>query len=105
MVECSSPDDRVLICVADNGDGLPGDAISRLFMPFEEADRGDDEKRALSLAGEVLQKHGGEIMIKSSMSWKTILILSLPMAANRDRRKKRSDRRRRSERRTPAKSS
>ncbi|MDH3216104.1 MAG: ATP-binding protein [Candidatus Krumholzibacteria bacterium] len=100
MVECSTSQDRVLLCVADNGTGLPGDAISRLFMPFDEVAGGDEKKRALSLAGQIIQKHSGDILIKSSMSWKTILILSFPKGANRDRRKSRRDRRRRRERRT-----
>jgi signal transduction histidine kinase len=99
LVECSNARDRVLLCFADNSAGLPGDAISRLVMPFSEAEPGDERKRALSLAGEIIQKHSGEILIKSSMSWKTILILSLPKSANRDRRHAKRDRRRRSERR------
>jgi signal transduction histidine kinase len=99
LVECSSSEDRVLLCFADNSPGLPGDTISRLFMPFSEVKGGDEKKRALSLAGEIIQKHAGEILIKSSMSWKTILILSFPKSANRDRRRSRDDRRRRRERR------
>lgn len=100
MIECSVSDDRLLVCVADNGTGLPGDTISRLFMPFTAITTRDKQKRALSVAGDVLQKHSSEIMIKSSYSWKTILVLSFPMAASRDRRKLRRDRRRRRERRT-----
>jgi GAF domain-containing protein len=100
LVECSSTEDRVLLCFADNSAGLPGDAISRLFMPFGEIKGGDEKKRALSLAGEIIQKHSGEILIKSSMSWKTILILSFPKRANSDRRGSRRDRRRRNERRS-----
>jgi signal transduction histidine kinase len=100
LVECSNSQDRVLVCFADNSAGLPGDAISRLVMPFSEAEPGDERKRALSLAGEIIQKHSGEILIKSSMSWKTILIMSFPKSANRDRRQTRRERRRRNERRS-----
>ncbi len=99
LVECSETEDRVLVCVADNGAGLPGDTISRLFMPFGDTDPESDDKRALSLAGDVLQKHAAEIMIKSSYSWKTILVLSFPVAASRDRRATKKDRRRRTDRR------
>ncbi|UCH85534.1 MAG: HAMP domain-containing histidine kinase [Candidatus Latescibacterota bacterium] len=99
MVECSVSEDRLLVCVADNGAGVPGDTISRLFMPFVGIATNDKRKRALSVAGEVLQKHSSEIMIKSSYSWKTILVLSFPMAANRDRRKIKGERRRLRERR------
>jgi signal transduction histidine kinase len=99
LVECSTADGRALICVADTGRGLPGDAMSRLFMPFTDVAELDQGMRALSLAGKILQKHGAEIMIKSSPSWRTILVLSFPKAAGRDRRKRPSDRRRRRERR------
>ncbi|MFQ5511042.1 MAG: ATP-binding protein [Candidatus Krumholzibacteriia bacterium] len=103
LIECSATDDGVVLCFADNGLGLPGDIISRLFMPFESAETSDEKKRALSLAGEIIQKHSGEIMIKSSCSWKTILILTFPRPANRDRRKVRRDRRRARDRRARVK--
>jgi signal transduction histidine kinase len=105
LVECSAATDRVMLCFADNGAGLPGDGISRLLMPFVGVEAGDEKKRALSLAGEIIQKHFGEIVIKSSMSWKTILVLSFPKGANSDRRATRRDRRRRNERRSPIASS
>jgi len=101
LIECSTADGRALVCVADTGLGLPGDAMSRLFMPFTDAAEIDTGMRALSLAGEVLQKHNAEIMIKSSPSWRSILILSFPKAAGRDRRGQSPDRRKRRERRLP----
>ncbi|MBP2680595.1 MAG: signal transduction histidine kinase, partial [Candidatus Krumholzibacteriota bacterium] len=99
FVECSLCDDRALVCIADNGAGLPGDIVSRLFMPFVDAADDADGQRALSLAGDILQKHSAEILIKSSASWRTILVLSFPLAACRDRRKRGADRRGRRERR------
>lgn len=99
LVECSLAGGRALVCVADTGKGLPGDALSRLFMPFADVTDRDKGTRALSLAGEILQKHCAEIMIKSSPSWRTILVMSFPTAAGRDRRKRPSERRRRHERR------
>jgi signal transduction histidine kinase len=99
MIECSLADGRALVCVADTGNGLPGDAMSRLFMPFADVTDREKGTRALSLAGEILQRHSAEIMIKSSPSWRTILVLSFPTAAGRDRRKRPSERRRRYERR------
>ena len=104
LVECTDKDERAHICFADTGDGLPGDTISRLFMPFEQRDDVDEKKRALSLAADVIEKHGGDVTIKSAGNWKTILILSFPLAANRDRRKTAADRRRRGDRRHPVRS-
>jgi GAF domain-containing protein len=104
LVECSQSFGRAVVCIADNGHGLPGDVISRLFMPFDDAGERDKETRSLSLAGNVLRRHSAAITVKSSRSWRTILGLSFPMAAGRDRRKKRAERRRRGERRVPGRS-
>jgi len=102
LIECSVSDDRAVVCIADTGEGLPGNLLSRLFMPFSAMDPTDERKSALSLAGDILHKHSGEIMVKSSPAWKTILLVTFPIAANRDRRRKRTDRRhRRGDRRTP----
>gem|GEM_PF-1695427 len=94
LVECSSGDDRVVFVVADTGAGMPGDLLSRLLMPF--ASSGNEEgKNSMSVAGDVLRRHAGEITVRSSASWRTILAVSFPRAANRDRRRTRSERRRR----------
>jgi GAF domain-containing protein len=100
MVECSANEDRTMVAIADTGSGLPGNLLSRLFMPFSDLDQNDEFKSAMSLAGDILHHHGGEIMVKSSSSWKTILVISFPVAANKDRREPRSDRRRRPDRRS-----
>jgi signal transduction histidine kinase len=99
MVECSTTGDRAIVAIADTGAGLPGNLLSRLFMPFSDFDQGDEYKSAMSLAGDVLHHHAGEITVKSSPSWNTILLIGFPLAANKDRRKPRSDRRRRLDRR------
>ncbi len=98
LVECSASDGRAVILVADTAGKVDGTLLSRLFMPFAPSGAGDPES-ALSVAGDILQRHAGEITVKSSPSWKTILALSFPIAANSERRGKRSDRRRRPERR------
>jgi hypothetical protein len=99
MIECSSNNERAMIAIADTGSGLPGSLLSRLFMPFTSLDQDDEFKSAMSLAGDILHRHAGEIMVKSSSSWKTILVVKFPLTANKDRRKSRSERRHRSDRR------
>ncbi|MCH7549921.1 MAG: HAMP domain-containing histidine kinase [Candidatus Krumholzibacteriota bacterium] len=99
LVECSTTEDKAMICIADTGDGLPGHLLSRLFMPFGEPEGDDENRNVMSVAGDILQRHGGEISVKSSPSWKTILVIAFPMASNRDRRDTPRDRRRRNDRR------
>ncbi|NIM19025.1 MAG: hypothetical protein GTO51_01410 [Candidatus Latescibacteria bacterium] len=104
LVEATTTDDRVFIVFADTGLGLPGNILSRLFMPFAEIGSRDERKRSLSLAGEILHTHAGEIKVKTSQNWKTILELSFAKMGNLDRRRGRRDRRKRtSDRRVPLK--
>ncbi len=99
LLECSARDDRVALLVADTGPGMPGDLLGRLIMPFAGAGDDGGERGAMSVAGDILRRHGGEISVRSSPSWRTILVVTFPRAANRDRRRARRDRRRRGDRR------
>jgi hypothetical protein len=104
LIECTTTKDRVRIVFADTGLGLPGNLLSRLFMPFTEMGSGDERKNALSLAGEILHTHAGEIKVKTSLNWKTMLELSFVRMGNLDRRKSSPDRRHKSsDRRLPVK--
>ncbi len=96
LIECSASSGRAVILVADTAGNVDGTLLSRLFMPFTRGDV-DNPQSAMSVAGDILQRHAGEITIKSSPSWKTILGISFASAANSDRRRKRRDRRRRSD--------
>ncbi len=81
LVECSRADGRAMVCIADTGHGLPGDVISRLFMPFVRAGGREERKSSLSLAGNVLRRHSATITVKSSRSWRTILALEIPVCS------------------------
>jgi K+-sensing histidine kinase KdpD len=92
LLEASHTEDRVVLMIADTAGKLDGTLLSRLFMPFVTSSE-DPDPGAMSVAGDILQRHAGEITVKSSPSWKTILAISFPVASNRDRRESRKDRR------------
>jgi GAF domain-containing protein len=92
LLEASHTDDRVVLLIADTAGKIDGTLLSRLFMPFVTSSE-DPDPGAMSVAGDILQRHAGEITVKSSPSWKTILAISFPVASNRDRRETRNDRR------------
>ena len=92
LLEASHAEDRVVLLIADTAGKLDGTLLSRLFMPFVTSSD-DPDPGAMSVAGDILQRHAGEITVKSSPSWKTILAISFPVASNRDRRESRKDRR------------
>jgi signal transduction histidine kinase len=98
LLEASHGEDRVVLLIADTAGKLDGTLLSRLFMPFVTSSE-DPDPGAMSVAGDILQRHAGEITVKSSPSWKTILVISFPVASNRDRRETRKERRLAAERR------
>lgn len=94
LIECSSTPDKAVVLVADTAGTVDGSLLSRLFMPFATASGDTDPQSAMSVAGDIIQRHAGEITVRSSASWKTILAISFPAASNSDRRA-RHDRRNR----------
>ena len=99
LLEASVGEDRVIILIADTAGKVDGTLLSRLFMPFVGADDDGLHPGAMSAAGDILQRHAGEITVKSSPSWKTILAISFPASSNRDRRESRDRRNRPADRR------
>lgn len=97
LLEASIGDERAVLVIADTAGQVDGTLLSRLFMPFTPAGDENTNPGAMSAAGDILQRHAGEITVKSSPSWKTILAISFPAASNRDRRELRRDRRNRDE--------
>jgi signal transduction histidine kinase len=99
MIECSASADKAVILVADTAGTVDGSLLSRLFMPFTSPSVDTDPQAAMSVAGDIIQRHGGEITVRSSSSWKTILAISFPAASNTDRRARRDRRGRPGDRR------
>jgi hypothetical protein len=98
LLEASTSEDRIVLLIADTAGKIDGTLLSRLFMPFVTSTQ-DPDPGAMSVAGDILQRHAAEITVKSSPSWKTILAIACPVASNRDRRESRNDRRHAAERR------
>jgi signal transduction histidine kinase len=78
LLEASAAEDRVVLLIADTAGKIDGTLLSRLFMPFVTHAE-DPDPGAMSAAGDILQRHGGEITVKSSPSWKTILAIAFPV--------------------------
>ncbi len=99
LIEGSATAEKAVILIADTAGTVDGSLLSRLFMPFAAAPGDSDPRAAMSVAGDIIQRHAGEIAVRSSSSWKTILAISFPAAANSDRRARRDRRNRPGDRR------
>ena len=75
-------EDRVEISVRDNGNGIPTEAIDKIFNPFfttKPTDRGTG--LGLSMSNDIVRKHGGNIRVKSEPGSFTEMTIDLPAKA------------------------
>jgi len=80
QVRISAETDGVSLWVnfADNGPGLPADARAHLFEPFAGSTKAGGTGLGLVIARDILQAHGGDIIVVRSDTNGTLFRLSLP---------------------------
>jgi signal transduction histidine kinase len=75
------------ISVTDNGAGISESAFSSIFEPFQLADAATLSRRydriglSLSIAKKIMQMHGGNITVKSTLNVGSTFTLNLPKEA------------------------
>ena len=72
----------VVITVADNGPGIPRDALSRIFEPFFTTKKvGEGTGLGLSVSYGIIQQHGGRLSVESRPGH-TVFTIELPAATS-----------------------
>jgi signal transduction histidine kinase len=69
----------------DNGPGLPADARAHLFEPFAGSTRSGGTGLGLVIAQDILQAHGGDIIVVRSDTNGTLFRLSLPRRRSQEK--------------------
>jgi signal transduction histidine kinase len=76
-------DDKILISVADNGNGIPQNIVDKIFQPFfTTKPTGQGTGLGLSLAYDIIKAHGGEIKVETREGQGAEFILQLPSKEN-----------------------
>ncbi len=75
----------VTIAIADNGIGIPKDALRKLGRPFEQVESQLTKKYqgsglGLAIAKSLTKMHGGAMRIRSTLGKGTIVMIRLPLA-------------------------
>ena len=81
--ELSSPDDWVMISVADTGAGVPEELVGRIFEPYvttKESDKGTG--LGLSVSYRVVTQHGGKLRYKKRQEGGSEFQILLPLATS-----------------------
>ena len=82
-LEAKSDDDWVQIVIADTGIGIPTDEVDHIFEEFFRASNGkqfeqDGTGLGLSIVKHIVERHGGEITVKSQEGKGTTFTVRLP---------------------------
>jgi two-component system, cell cycle sensor histidine kinase PleC len=76
--------DKVTIAIADNGIGIPKDALRKLGRPFEQVEsqltkRHQGSGLGLAIAKSLVEMHGGVMRIRSRVGRGTSVVVRLPL--------------------------
>lgn len=72
----------VVLMVLDDGDGMSKDERSKLFEPFESGDLlGDGTGLGLNITRQLVEAHGGRILVDTRMHEGTSIMITLPRRA------------------------
>jgi len=78
LVVTKKDGDKVLICIADNGSGIPQKIADKIFQPFfTTKPTGEGTGLGLSLAYDIIKAHGGEIKVITKEGEGSQFIISL----------------------------
>jgi C4-dicarboxylate-specific signal transduction histidine kinase len=70
--------ERILICVADNGTGIPQSVIDKIFQPFfTTKPTGQGTGLGLSMSYDIVKAHGGELKVETNEVDGTRFIINL----------------------------
>ena len=67
----SKKNNNILITIDDNGPGIPENERENVLKPFYKIDKGRGDSRSsvglgLSIASDIIQSHGGNILLEKS---------------------------------------
>ena len=74
--------EKVLVSVADNGNGIPSKILDKIFQPFfTTKPTGQGTGLGLSLSYDIIKAHGGEIAVDTKEGEGTEFIIQLPITS------------------------
>ena len=72
--------DKVLISVTDNGNGIPKNILDKIFQPFfTTKPTGHGTGLGLSLSYDIIKAHNGELKVETKEGELTAFIILLPV--------------------------
>lgn len=82
VLETRRDGNEAVIRVRDTGVGMPRDVMNQLFTPFFTTKGGHNVGMGLSMAREIVARHGGRIQVHSELGKGSTFSVRLPLARN-----------------------
>ena len=73
-------EDRIVVSIRDNGNGIPPDVVDKIFNPFfttKPTDQGTG--LGLAISNDIVREHGGAIKVNTKLGEGTEMIVELPL--------------------------
>ncbi len=84
-------DENVVVKIGDNGQGIPADVLPRIWDPFfTTKDVGEGTGLGLSIVHELVERHGGRIVVDTKLGEGTTFTVTIPRRIPEALRKPRS---------------
>ena len=81
-IETSGDANSVVVKIGDDGPGIPGDVLPRIWDPFfTTKDVGEGTGLGLSIVHELVERHGGTITVDTKLGEGTTFTVTLPRQA------------------------
>ena len=79
-VSTAKKNDKIILTVKDNGNGIPQNIIDKIFQPFfTTKPTGQGTGLGLSLAYDIIKAHGGELKVETMEGEGTEFMIQLPI--------------------------
>lgn len=79
-VSTKKSDGQILISIADNGNGMPAEVVSKIFQPFfTTKPTGQGTGLGLSISYDIIKAHKGELTVKTKERTGTTFTIKLPI--------------------------
>lgn len=82
-VRANVDSDRVLVTIADDGDGFAPDLAEEVFQPFRRLSTSAGQGIGLAICRRIVERHGGEIWAETAPGIGTTVSITLPRAGGR----------------------
>jgi CheY-like chemotaxis protein len=79
-ISTESRDRQLIVCISDNGPGIPAEHLPRIFNPFFTTKPvGEGTGLGLSISDGIVREHGGRLRVESRVGEGATFLLEIPL--------------------------